>query len=379
LLSVFPCLALLGPRQVGKTTFSKYLQEVTNKEILYLDLESLEDEKKLENAEQYFNERQGKLIILDEIQRRPDLFPLLRSVIDKKKVPARFILLGSASPELLAKSSETLAGRVAYKEMHPFCYTEIKEQHSFQKLWLRGGFPEFFLQEDDDISFEMRQQFIQTYLERELPLLGLSVSPVLLRNLLRMLAAIHGQAVNYSKLGSALGVQVNTIKRYLDYFENAFLIRRLYPFYVNVKKRLVKAPKIYIRDTGLLHTLSGMHNYEDMEANIDKGNSWESFVLQQIIPVLKSTIEYYYYRTHDGTELDVVFVRGGVPFLGLEIKLSNAHNITKGTTIASQDLGDIPVLVITHSVQEDYMHNAKVRVTSFERMFFWLGEYGVVE
>jgi uncharacterized protein len=377
-LDNFPCVALLGPRQVGKTTTVKMLQAQIQKESIYLDLESEEDVQKLIYAEQYFNERQDKLIVIDEIQRNPQLFPLLRSVIDKKRTNGRFILLGSASPELLAKSSETLAGRIAYLEMHPFVYPEISDQFIFEGLWLKGGFPNIFLQQDLAMSFEMKLQFIQTYLERELPILGLSASPVLLKNLLRMIAHAQAQIVNYSEISKALGVEVNTIKRYLDYFENAFLIRRLQPYFINSKKRIVKSPKVFIRDTGILHTLFNIENKEDLDGFIGKGSSWESFVIQQIIALLKPGVSPYFYRTQDGTELDLVLVKGIQPVLGIEIKLSNAPTLTKGLTIASQDLEGIPILVVTHSVSEDYESNSNIRVTSFERVFDHLKAYNLI-
>ena len=377
-LDNFPCVALLGPRQVGKTTTVKMLQAQIQKDSIYLDLESEEDVQKLIYAEQYFNERQDKLIIIDEIQRNPQLFPLLRSVIDKKRTNGRFILLGSASPELLAKSSETLAGRIAYLEMHPFVYPEISNQFIFEGLWLKGGFPNIFRQHDLTLSFEMKLQFIQTYLERELPILGLSASPVLLKNLLRMIAHAQAQIVNYSEISKALGVEVNTIKRYLDYFENAFLIRRLQPYFTNSKKRIVKSPKIFIRDTGILHALFNIENKEDLDGFIGKGNSWESFVIQQIVALLKPGVSPYFYRTQDGTELDLVLVKGVQPILGIEVKLSNAPTLTKGLTIASQDLEAIPILVVTHSVSEDYNFNPTIKVTSFERVFDHLKAYNLL-
>ncbi len=377
-LNTYPCIALVGPRQVGKTTTAQAIQKYTDKECIYLDLESDEDIQKLQNAEQYFNARQDKLIILDEIQRDLRLFPLLRSVIDKNRTNGRFILLGSASPELLTSSSETLAGRIAYLEMHPLTYSEIKDNYTFQDLWLKGGFPAYFLQPDLETSFEMRLQFIQTYIERELPLLGLSVSPTVLRNLLRLVAHTQGQSANYSSYAKSLGVQINTVKRYLDYFENAFLIRRLESYHPNTKKRIVKSPMIYIRDTGILHTLFNVENNEDLDGFVGKGSSWESFVIQQIIAILKPSVTPYFYRTQDGTELDLVLVKGMQPIVGLEIKLSNAPKITKGTTIASQDFGDLPIYVVTHSTTEDYTHNENITVTSFERILLILEQMRLV-
>jgi uncharacterized protein len=376
-LENFPVVALLGPRQVGKTTTVKMLQSQIMKNSIYLDLESDEDAQKLTFAEQYFNERQDKLIIIDEIQRNPKLFPLLRSVIDKNRINGRFILLGSASPQLLAHSSETLAGRIAYLEIHPFVYTEISNHFTFDLLWLKGGFPEIFLKNDLELSFEMKIQFIQTYLERELPILGLSASPILLKNLLRMIAHTQAQILNYSEFAKALGIEVNTVKRYIDYFENAFLIRRLQPYFTNSKKRIIKSPKIFIRDTGILHALFNIENREDLDGYIGKGNSWESFVIQQIIAILKPEISPYFYRTQDGTELDLVLIKGIQPILGIEIKLSNAPTITKGTTIASQDLGNIPIFVVTHSVSEEYNSKDNIRITNFENIFSILKAYNL--
>jgi uncharacterized protein len=377
-LDAFPCIALSGPRQVGKTTTAKMLQSAFQKESIYLDLESDEDDRKLLDAEQYFIQRQDKLIILDEIQRKPALFPLLRSVIDKNRTNGRFILLGSASPELIAKSSETLSGRIAYLELHPLVYPEIQRHFYFDGLWLQGGFPGFLLQPDLMLSFEMRIQFIQTYIERELPLLGLSASPVMLKNLFRMIAHTQARILNYTEIGNALGVEINTVKRYIDYFENAFLIRRLQPFSINSKKRIVKSPKIFIRDTGIFHALFNIVNREDLDGFIGKGYSWESFVIQQIIALLNPAVTPYFYRTQDGAELDLVLVKGTQIVLAIEIKLSNSPTLTKGLTIASNDLGGIPVFVVTHSVSEDYNYNNLIRITSFERIFGYLSQYGLL-
>jgi uncharacterized protein len=248
-------------------------------------------------------------------------------------------------------------------------YQEIKNVSAYQNLWLKGGFPTMFLQTNEAISFESRIQFIQTYIERELPLLGLSASPILLRNLLRMITHINGNLVNYSDLSRSLGVEVNTIKKYIDYFENAFLIRRIEPYFINISKRIVKTPKIYIRDTGLLHALAGIENGEDLEGFNNKGNSWEGFVIQQIIANLKKSVSYYFYRTQDGTELDLVLVKGITPILGIEIKYSNAPKLSKGNKIAATDLGEIPILIVTPSVNEEYDLAKNMTVTSLDRLF----------
>ncbi len=368
-LEHLPAVALLGPRQVGKTTLAKQLQKVIQKESIYLDLESPEDYNRLSNLENYLQQRENNLLIIDEVQRMPELFPVLRSVIDRNRSNTRFLLLGSASPELLAKSSETLAGRISYIEVNPFVYQEVSQSYNYEKLWLRGGFPGMLMANSDEISFQNRLDFIQTYLERELPLLGLSVSPNTLRNLLRMIAHVHGNLLNYSDFAKSLGLDSNTIKRYIDYFEQSFLIRRLQPYYLNVSKRLVKSPKIYLRDSGIFHAVVGIENIEDLEGFIAKGNSWEGFVIQQIIAQLKPSVSPYFYRTQDGAELDLVLVKGITPVLGIEIKYSNTPKINKGNTVSANDLGNIPILCITPSVNEDYQITEHKTVTNFERSF----------
>ncbi len=378
-LKIFPCVGITGPRQVGKTTLVQMLSDSFGKEAIYLDLESDEDQMKLSAPELYFSERKDNLIIIDEIQRNPALFILLRSVIDRYRVKGRFILLGSASPELFAQSSETLAGRIGYIELSPFMFEEVKSHYSINQLWLRGGFPEALIQENDEISFQVRLQFVQSYVERELAILGLNVSAIRLKNLLRMITHLQGQILNYSQLAGSLGVDVSTLKRYLDFFENAYIIRRLEPQMTNLKKRLVKSPKIYIRDTGMLHALASIADKESLDGYAGKGSSWESFVIQQIISRLKDHISVSFYRTQDGTELDLVLSKGMKPVAGIEIKLSNAPNITRGTSIASNDLGGIPVFVVTHSVAEDYSLNEQVTITSFERVFLHLERMQLLE
>ena len=364
-----PVVALLGPGQVGKTTLAKQIQNIKNPDCIYIDLESSEDLNKLNQAESYLTERSDKLIIIDEIQRMPELFPILRSVIDKDNRNGRFLLLGSASPGFLAKSSESLAGRLSYFELNPFKYSEVSSQFDFKKLWLRGGYPKMLLAKNDEISYKNRNDLIKNYTERQLSLLGLFASPVLLRNLIQMLSHIHGKVLNYSDLSRSLGIDIHTVKRYIDYLEYSFLIRRLQPYYVNVSKRLIKSPKIYFRDSGLFHTITGVKNVEDLEGCYQKGNSWEGFVIQQIIAQLKPDITPYFYQTQDGAGLDLVLIKGNLPVLGIEIKYSNTPSSTKGNTISSQDLGNIPVLIITPSVNEDYLLNNTKVVTSFTNSF----------
>jgi predicted AAA+ superfamily ATPase len=377
-LAHLPAVALLGPRQVGKTTLARQLQRVIQKESIYLDLESPEDYNKLSNLENYLHQRENSLLIIDEVQRMPELFPVLRSVIDRNRSNTRFLLLGSASPELLAKSSETLAGRISYIEVNPFVFQEISTTYGYEDLWLKGGFPTMLMTDSDATSFQNRLDFIQSYLERELPLLGLSVSPNTLRNLLRMIAHVHGNILNYADFSRSLGIDNTTVKRYIDYFEQSFLIRRLQPYYMNISKRLIKSPKIYLRDSGLFHAVVGIENREDLEGFIGKGNSWEGFVIQQIIAQLNPGVSPYFYRTHDGAELDLVLVKGIRPVLGIEIKYSNAPKINKGNTVSANDLGQIPILCITPSVQEDYQVAEDKTITNFERSFKYLQRLNLI-
>jgi uncharacterized protein len=368
-LDFMPAVALLGPRQVGKTTIAKQLAKQIGLQHHYLDLESTADMAKLSNAEDYLKTLAADLVIIDEVQRMPALFPILRSVIDAERRNGRFLLLGSASPQLLAQSSETLAGRLAYSELSPFFLQEVFDTpDAMPHLWLRGGFPHFFLAQSDDISFKMRQQFISTYLERELLMLGLSASPQVLRRLLTMLMHLHGQLLNYASLSNAMGIDVKTLHRYLDFFESSFIIRRLQPWVSNTGKRLVKSSRVYICDSGIYHALAGLCTQEELAGHPGRGASWEGFVMQQIVPRLKPGINAFFYRTQDGSGLDLLLEKDGKPVLGLEIKASNAPSITKGTTNAAKQLGEIPIWVVTPAADEDYRHNEWVGITSINRL-----------
>lgn len=359
-----PAVALLGPRQVGKTTLVKEIAAKHFPDAIYLDLESPSDLVKLSDAENYLLQRSHQLIIIDEVQRKPELFPILRSVIDQHRKAGRFLLLVSASPDLLLQSSESLAGRVAYLELQPLSFEEVKPDILQSQIFLRGGFPEMLLAASDASSYERRNDFIQTYIEKELPLLGLGASPVMMRNLLRMLSHIHGQIINYSEMSRSLGVHISYVKHYIDYLEHAFLIRRLQPYHVNIGKRLVKSPKIFIRDSGLLHALAGIETAEELEGYIGKGASWEGFVIQQILTYLKPSIQPYFYRTQDGTELDLVLVKGNQPILGIEVKYTNAPDVSRGMTLASTDLGNLPIWIVTPSVSESFYLRDNMQVMS---------------
>jgi len=247
-----------------------------------------------------------KTVIIDEIQRKPELFRVLRSVIDENRFAGRFILLGSASEELLFLSNETLAGRIVYLELTPFQYSEIEQIHDFRQHWLRGWFPEPFIIEDSEIRTEWFKSFVFTYLERDLRSLGLSSSVVNLSRLFQMLAAMQGGLLNYSALANSLGVSSPTLKTAISYFERSFMIRLLRPWYANVGKRLVKTPKMYIRDSGIVHYISNIKTYEELQRYPSLGNLWEGYVIEEIINGLGDDFQYHFYRTSDGAECDLL-------------------------------------------------------------------------
>ena len=369
-----PAVAVLGPRQVGKTTLVKALDGLVPKQVIYLDLESPQDRNRLQDAELYLSERQDALIVLDEIQRMPELFPLLRSSIDRHRVAGRFVLSGSASPQLLQKSSESLAGRISYLELQPLHWGEVAGLVSWQQHWLRGGFPEMLLADADKTANRRMNDFITTYVERDLPMLGLSASPVAVRNLLSMLVGVHANLLNASELSRSLGMSVTSVLRHLDFLENAFLVRRLQPWYLNIKKRIVKAPKLYLRDSGMLHALAGIADVEALAGSHWLGGSWEGYVVQQIIAQLNYDVRPYFYRTADGSELDLVLVRGVAPVLGIEIKYSNVPKLSPGNHIALKDLGDIPLLVVTPSAG-DYKLSQNISVCGLPSLNELLREY----
>ncbi len=364
----FPAVAIVGPRQVGKTSLVKHLSMLAAQEMIYLDLENPTDLNKLSDPQLFLSPLQNKTVVLDEIQRVPQLFPILRGLIDAHREAGRFILLGSASSELIRDSSESLAGRIAYFELPPLCFDEIKDYYAFQQHWLRGGFPNSLQTATDATSIEWRENFIQTYLERDLPLLGLNANPVLTRRLWTMIAHLNGQLLNYESLGNSLGVTSPTIKKYLDFFESAYLIRRVQPWFVNISKRLVRSPKIYIRDTGILHALLAIETFENLQGHSALGASWEAYIIQEIASILPPRYEMYFYRTQDGTEADVVIVKAGIPEFLIEIKYSSAPSITKSMVLAAQDLKTRRNIIIA-PVSEGYPLREDFEVMAFFELY----------
>ncbi len=364
-LSYFAITGIVGPRQVGKTTLVKHLLKHLEKEAIYLDIENPKDQAKLTDPVLFFERNQNKCVILDEIQRMPELFPILRSMVDLNKIPARFIILGSASPDLIRDSSESLAGRIAYEELTPFNITEIADKKDIFHHWFSGGFPDAFLAPTDNICRKWLSNFIQTYIERDLPMLGLDINRNVLRKFWTMIAHIHGNILNMSNIGKSLEISSTSIKKYLSFLEDAFLIRQLYPFSANVKKRLVKSPKVYIRDSGILHSLLDIPDFNSLESNPILGASWEGYVIEQVTQKLDMDTKYFFYRTQEGAECDLVLVKGGVVLMAIEIKYTSSPKSTKGMKQAFNDIDAKMNYIITPNT-DDYLMNEKVRVCSLQ-------------
>ncbi len=337
-LSYFPITGIIGPRQVGKTTLAKSLLTQVGKPFLWLDLELESDVQKLAEAETYLRYHQDKWVVIDEIQRLPRLFPLLRALVDEHRKAGRFMILGSASPHILRESSESLAGRIAYTELCPFSLSEIEGDISMEKHWLRGGFPEALLVEKETIVWRWLDNFLSTFLERDLRLLGYEIAPQSMRKALQMLASIHGNLLNVSEISRSMGISTTTLNRYLDVLEGSFLIARLPPYFANIGKRLVKSPKFYVRDSGILHTLLGIHSYEQLLDNRILGASWEGYVIEQIRRISFEGWQFFFYRTQTGAEADLLLQSSKGNLYLIEIKFSMMANISKGFFQSAEDL-----------------------------------------
>jgi len=333
-----PIVGLLGSRQVGKTTLVKHIIPLLGKPSIYLDLELQEDWFKLEDAQSYLSSHSDKCVIIDEVQVRPELFALLRGLTDQRREPARFILLGSAAPQIVKLNTETLAGRIAYHELAPFSLSEISPNIALDQLWLRGGFPQALLAPEPFITRKWLDDFVDTFIHRDLTRLGFSVPMPLLRNMLSMLAHLHGATLNRSALANSLGVSQPTVGRYLELLEGSFLLRRLPPYFINVGKRLTKSPKIYLRDSGLLHHLLRIPDREALNGHPSVGSSWEGFVIEQIIRESPEFSDFYYYRTQNGAEIDLLVISPTGKKIGIEIKHSSSPAISRGFYESCQDI-----------------------------------------
>ncbi len=342
-LEYMPAVALLGPRQVGKTTLAQVIGAAG--ESIYLDLESPEDLLKLSDPLSFLRTHQDELIIIDEMQRMPDLFPVLRGVIDSNRQSGKrggqFLLLGSASMDLMRQSSESLAGRIYYQQMSGLSVVEIPDStlNEIDRLWFRGGFPDSYLAASDRVSMEWLEMLIRTYLERDLPQFGFRVSANRLRRLWTMLAHLQGETLNYSRLGANLEVDGKTVTHYLDILVDLLLVRRLQPWYANVKKRLVKSPRFYIRDSGVVHRLLGIRSADELLSNPVVGKSWEGFAIENILSCAPMDAEPFFYRTASGTEIDLLLKLSSNELLAIEVKRGLAPKIRPGFHQAAEDVG----------------------------------------
>lgn len=334
-LGQFPAVGLVGSRQSGKTTLAKAIASM--RPAVYLDLERPSALAKLQEPELFLTRHVDKLVVLDEIQRQPALLPLLRALIDEKRTPGRFLLLGSASPALMRQSAESLAGRIVYHELPPLVLSEL-ERSCADTLWLRGGYPDSFLAPSERTSFTWREAFIATYLERDLPQFGVRTPAAQLRRFWQMLAHMHGQTWNASKLAGSLGVTAPTTRRYLDILADTYIVRELPPFHVNIKKRLVKAPKVYLRDSGLLHALLGIGDMDSLLGHPMVGGSFEGWVIEQLLALVDQK-PCFFYRTHTGTEIDVVCHDCYGKPIAIEIKRTLTPQLPRGLRVGMKDLG----------------------------------------
>ena len=331
LFETFPVVGILGPRQCGKSTLAKqYCETIASKKHLF-DLESDRDLGRLQEAELALETLEG-LIVVDEIQRRPNLFPTLRYLVDHK--PQKYLILGSASRDLIQQSSETLAGRIAYVELPPLGIEELDV--SFADLWNRGGFPRSLLAASNEASYRWRQEYIRSFLERDLALMGFDLNPSLTSRLWQMLAHYHGQTLNVTELATNLGVTQRTVNHYMDVLEGTFMIRKLKPWFENLKKRQVRSPKIYLRDCGILHALLKQKNISDISVHPKLGASWEGFAIEEIVKYFQPD-ELYFWATSNRAELDLLMIKDGIKH-GFEFKYSYSPKITPSMHIAQQDL-----------------------------------------
>lgn len=348
-LGYAPAVTMLGPRQVGKTTLAKYIASLESDTSIYLDLESVADRSKIEgNVVPFLEFHKDKLVILDEIQTVPSMFSELRGVIDSDRRPGRFILLGSASPSLVKGVSESLAGRISFVEIPPLRIKEVIDKCDQREHWVRGGYPDALLASNNEQWHDWMSSYIRSYIERDLDLLfGYSFNPQITRRLWTMISHQSGSTLNSQSLSRSIGVTAPVINRYIEFMEGAYLLYRLLPWHTNTKKRLVKSPKVYIRDTGILHFLQGVHDYETLFTHPIIGASWESYVVSQIHSHKPADIDLYFYRTHSGSEIDMLITKNHEPLIAAEIKLSNTPSLTRGFHTACQDLKVKQKVVIT--------------------------------
>lgn len=359
-----PVVVLLGPRQCGKTTLARMVckKEENFSRENYFDLENPADVQRLAEPMMTLSPLKG-LIVIDEIQKVKELFPILRVIVDQDNLDKRFLILGSASRELIHQTSETLAGRSAFIEITPFSYSEVDNK---QKLWVRGGFPKSYLATSDEESDDWRQFYIKTFLEQDIPNLGINIPPQSLRRFWMMLAHYHGNIFNASELGRSFGASDVTIKKYLDILTGTFMVRQLKPWFENISKRQVKAPKIYFRDSGIFHTLMGIENLASLRLSPKFGASWEGFAMEEVIRHYQAADEdCFFWSTYSGAELDLLIVKKGKK-IGFEFRCSDAPALTKSMQIAFQDLA-LDELFVIYPGDVDYSLTDKIQVKAFSK------------
>lgn len=379
LLEQFPAVGLLGPRQVGKTTLA-FAQKALSPDALYLDLELPSAQRQLDDAEAFLMAHAQQLVILDEVQRMPELFGILRGVIDQRRrmgqASGQFLLLGSATGVLLQQSSESLAGRVAYVELPPLQATEIftgtHRVADLNTLWVRGGFPLSWLAKTDADSMTWREVFIATYLEKDIPALGPRIPATTLRRLWTMLAHHQGELLDQSKLAAALAISGQTVSRYIDLLCDLMLVRRLPAWHGNVGKRLIRAPKVYVRDSGLVHALLGLSSLDAVLGHPVAGSSWEGFVVEQLINAA-SQAEASFYRTSNGAEVDLVLTFRNQETWTIEIKRSSAPTLSRGFYQAASDLGAARKLLVA-PVAQPYPMKDRIEVVDVMTAIRWVTE-----
>jgi hypothetical protein len=364
-----PVVAILGPRQIGKTTLAREIARTWHGPTTTFDLEDPRDITRLADPTTALGPLRG-LVVIDEIQRRPELFPVLRVLSDRERRPARFLLLGSASPSLLKQSSESLAGRIAYVELQGFGLSDVGER--WERLWLRGGYPRPYLARTDEESLRWRRDLIRTFVEQDLPQLGITIGAGTIHRFWMMLAHYHAQIWNGAELARAFGIAESTVKRYLDLLANTFTVRVLPPWSENIGKRVVKTPKVYIADTGLLHALLDISSARALEVHPKIGASFEGFALQEVVRALHARPEQcYFWATHQGAELDLLVVREGRR-RGFEFKRTDAPGVTKSMHVAIRDLG-LESIDVVHAGRDTYPLSTKIRALAISRLTTELG------
>jgi predicted AAA+ superfamily ATPase len=347
-LENFPVTAIIGPRQCGKSTLAKHFLKTSGKDCIFLDLEKPSDLQKVENAEWFFSTQKDKIICIDEIQRKPELFPCIRSLTDEWGENGNFLILGSASRDLLRQSSETLAGRIAYKQLSPFLWSELNGCYAIEHYFENGGFPRSLLAKNSGISFEWRENFISSFLERDLRQWA-NFTPSTMRRLWQMLAHLNGQTVNYSNFGNALGVSNQTVKNYIDLLSSTYMVDVILPYISNLGKRLVKAPKVYISDSGITSALLGIKGFSNLLGHTVFGAIWEQIVLSNIKGEFPSA-EIFFYRTSNGAEIDFVIKLNGKIF-AVECKASFTSSLSQGNYSAIEDISPDRTFVVSPALE----------------------------